>query len=188
VTRLHFVRHGETDWNRDGLIQGSSDVPLSERGHEQARVLTARLADLPIGAVYASDLRRAIETAQPIAETLGLELGTTPTLRERSFGANEGRVANEVAAERGTERGTGWTNVDERHPGGESIRELYARVARFLDELLQDAPATEIVLVTSGGPVCVATAHLAREPVDAVVWRAFENCSVTTVDVDVDSI
>src|SRR5205085_11928118 len=109
---------------------------------------------------------------------------TTPALRERDFGLNEGRVANDVAVERGTGRASGWTTVDERHPGGESIRELYARVARFLDELILDPPAREIALVTSGGPVCVATAHLARQPVDTVEWRGFENCSVTTVEVE----
>jgi broad specificity phosphatase PhoE len=104
-------------------------------------------------------------------------------LRERDFGANEGRVADEVAVERGTARGSGWTDVDDRHPGGESIRELYRRVADFLDDLVATPPADEVALVTSGGPICVGTAHLAREPVDAIEWRAFANCGVTTVDV-----
>lgn len=182
---LHFVRHGETEWNREGRIQGSSDVPLSDRGIVQARELAAELAARPVGAVYSSDLRRAIETAEPLAAQLGLEIRTTPALRERSFGADEGRIAVEVAAERGTGRGTGWTSVDDRHPGGESVRELYERVARFLDELLEGPPDGEIVLVTSGGPVCVGTAHLAREPVDTIEWRSFDNCSITSVDVRV---
>ena len=180
---LHFIRHGETEWNRNGLIQGFSDVPLSDVGREQARALATELAARSIGALYAADLRRTIETATPIAEALGLEIQTTPALRERDFGANEGRVAGEVAAERGTERGSGWTSVDERHPGGESIRELYRRVADFLDALVADAPAAEIALVTSGGLICVAAAHLAREPVDTIAWHAFANCSVTTVQV-----
>jgi broad specificity phosphatase PhoE len=183
VTTLHFIRHGETKWNRNGLIQGFSDVPLSEQGRDQARALTLNLAGRPVGALFAADLRRTVETATPLADAFGLEIQTTPALRERDFGENEGRVADEVAVERGTERGSGWTNVDERHPGGESIRELYRRVADFLDELLANAPADEIAVVTSGGPICVAIAHLERRPVDAIVWRAFANCSVTTVDV-----
>ena len=182
MTTLHFIRHGETEWNRNGLIQGVSDVPLSDVGLEQARSLAAELAGRSIGSIYAANLLRTIQTASPIADALGLEIRTAPALRERDFGANEGRVANEVAVERGTERGSGWTSVDDRHPGGESIRELYLRVAGFLDALLADPPAHEIAVVTSGGPICVASAHLAGEPVDAIAWRAFANCSVTTVE------
>ena len=179
---FHFIRHGETEWNRRGLIQGFSDVPLSDVGREQAHELATELAGRPIGAIYAADLLRTIQTATPIADALRLEIRTTPALRERDFGANEGRVANEVAVERGTERGSGWTSLDERHPGGESIRELYRRVADFLDALLTDPPADQIAIVTSGGPICVASAHLAREPVDTIAWRAYANCSVTTVE------
>jgi len=183
VPTLHFVRHGETDWNREGRIQGVADVPLSALGREQAHELAASLAARPIGALYASDLRRALETAQPLAERLGLPIRTSPALRERDFGANEGRIAAEVAAEYGKEVGTRWLSPDERHPGGESMREVYERVAAFLDELLEDPPADEIALVASGGPIRVGTAHLAREPVETLVWRAFDNCSVTTVEV-----
>ena len=184
MTTLHFVRHGETDWNRDGRIQGFADVPLSSIGREQARELAASLGGRPIGAIYASDLRRALETAEPLATRLGLEVVATPALRERDFGANEGRIAAEVAAELGTEAGTAWLGPDDRHPGGESLRELYQRVAAFLDELLADPPAHEIALVTSGGPIRVGAAHLAHEAVETVVWRAVENCSVTTVEVE----
>jgi probable phosphoglycerate mutase len=183
VTTLHFIRHGETAWNRNGLIQGFSDAPLSDVGREQARALAAELAGRSIGALFAADLRRTLETAAQLAGALGLEIRATPALRERDFGANEGRVADEVAVERGTARGSGWTGVDDRHPGGESIRELYRRVADFLDDLVATPPADEVALVTSGGPICVGTAHLAREPVDAIEWRAFANCGVTTVDV-----
>jgi broad specificity phosphatase PhoE len=181
---LHFVRHGETDWNRDGRIQGFADVPLSAAGRAQARELAASLGERPIGAIYASDLRRARETAEPLAARLGVPIIATPALRERNFGVNEGRVAAEVAAELGKEAGTAWHGPDERHPEGETIREVFERVAAFLDELLADLPAEEIALVTSGGPIRVGTAHLAREPVETIVWRAVENCSVTTVEVE----
>ena len=96
---LHFVRHGETDWNREGRIQGVADVPLSALGREQAQELAASLATRPIGALYSSDLRRALETAMPLAERLGLRAHTAPALRERDFGVNEGRMAAEVAAD-----------------------------------------------------------------------------------------
>lgn len=182
MTTLHFVRHGETDWNRDGQIQGWADVPLSELGREQARELAATLGDRPLGAIYSSDLSRAYDTAEPLAQRLGLRIRTTPSLRERNFGENEGRRSSEVTDELGNS--TAWRTADERHPGGESIREVYERVAGFLDQLLEDPPAEEIAIVTSGGPIRLATAYLAREPVETVVWRAVDNCSVTTVEVE----
>jgi probable phosphoglycerate mutase len=184
VTTLHLVRHGETDWNRDGRIQGFSDVPLSARGHEQARELARTLGERPVGAIYSSDLGRALETARPLADRLRLEVRVTPALRERSFGENEGRSSAEVAVELGTRTGSTWHGADDRHPGGESVREVYERVATFLDELLEEPPADEIAVVTSGGPIRLATAYLAREPVETVVWRAVDNCSVTTVEAE----
>jgi broad specificity phosphatase PhoE len=183
VPRIHLIRHGETEWNRDGRIQGQSDPPLSETGREQAQALAETLAAEPIGELWSSDLRRALETAEPLAARLGLDVRVSPALRERSFGSNEGRVAAEVAAELGTVAGTAWHGPDDRHPQGESKREVYERVAAFLDALLAESPAEEIALVTSGGPIRMASAYLAREPVEAVVWAAVENCSVTTVEV-----
>jgi broad specificity phosphatase PhoE len=183
VPTFHLIRHGETDWNRDGRIQGQSDPALSARGREQAQALAETLAARPIGALWSSDLRRAVETAEPLAARLELEVRVSRALRERDFGANEGRVAAEVAAELGTVAGTAWHGPDDRHPGGESLRELYERVAAFLEELLADPPAEEVALVTSGGPIRMATAYLARQPVEAVVWSAVDNCSVTTVEV-----
>ena len=118
-----------------------------------------------------------------VAARLGLDIRVSPALRERSFGVNEGRLAAEVAAELGTVAGTAWHGPDDRHPEGESLREVYERVAEFLDTLLADSPAEEIALVTSGGPIRMARGYLAREPVEAVVWAAVENCSVTTVEV-----
>ena len=183
MPKLHLIRHGETEWNRDGRIQGHSDPPLSAAGREQAEALAERLAAEPIGELWSSDLRRALETAEPLAARLGLDIHVSPALRERSFGVNEGRVAAEVAAELGTVAGTAWLGPDDRHPEGESLRELYERMAAFLDTLLAESPADEIALVTSGGPIRMASAYLAREPVEAVVWAAVENCSVTTVEV-----
>jgi broad specificity phosphatase PhoE len=180
--RLHLIRHGETEWNRDGRIQGHSDPPLSAAGREQARALAERLAAEPIGELWSSDLRRALETAEPLAAQLGLDIHVSPALRERSFGVNEGRIDAEVEAELGRAI-TAWLGPDERHPEGESLRELYERVAAFLDALVGASPAEEIALVTSGGPIRMASAYLAREPVEAVVWTAVENCSVTTVEV-----
>ena len=179
---LHFIRHGETDWNAGRRVQGNTDVPLSARGREQAEELAARLADWPIGAIYSSDLRRALETARPLAERLGLEPIVDPILRERNFGAFEGLHDSEVEALLDDPR-TFWRDADTRPEKGESRREVWTRITSFLDKLLENPPADEIAIVSHGGPIRLAAAYLAREDVESMTWREVANVSVTTVEV-----
>jgi probable phosphoglycerate mutase len=181
VTTLHFIRHGETDWNVERRIQGHTDVPLSERGQEQARELAGRLGGSAIGAIWSSDLRRALETATPLAERLGLELHVSEALRERNFGDDEGKVDEEVWPRHPRDH---WLDPDTAHPNGESRREVWNRVAGFLDGILDDPPAEEIALVTHGGPIRLGIAYLERRQIDAIEWNAIANVSVTTVKVE----
>ncbi len=179
---LHFIRHGETDWNAGRRVQGHTDVPLSARGREQAAELAARLADWPIGAIFSSDLRRALETARPLADRLGLEPVVDPILRERNFGVFEGLQDSEVEA-RLDDPSAFWRDPDTRPDDGESRREVWSRVTAFLDGLLEDPPAEEIAIVSHGGPIRLAAAYLAREDVESMTWREVANVSVTTVEV-----
>ena len=78
MTTLFLARHGETDWNRDGRFQGHADPPLNDAGRRQAEHLAEELADEPPEAVYASDLRRAFETAEVIGARFGLPVGRAP--------------------------------------------------------------------------------------------------------------
>jgi 2,3-bisphosphoglycerate-dependent phosphoglycerate mutase len=95
VTTLLLVRHGETDWNADGRLQGHTDRPLSEFGRRQARRLAEELADEEIAAIYSSDLARARETAEIVGERLGLPVALDPELREKDWGTWEGLTAVE---------------------------------------------------------------------------------------------
>jgi broad specificity phosphatase PhoE len=97
VTTLLLVRHGETDWNRDGRWQGQSDTPLNEVGRQQAVRVAEELDGIDV--VYSSDLARARETAEIVAERLGLDVELDERLRERSFGAWEGKTGPEIEAE-----------------------------------------------------------------------------------------
>ena len=94
MTTLLLVRHGETDWNRDGRWQGQSDTPLNELGRRQARELAEQLDGVDV--VYSSDLARARETAEILAERAGVEVRLDPRLRERGFGAWEGLTLAEI--------------------------------------------------------------------------------------------
>jgi broad specificity phosphatase PhoE len=78
-----------------------------------------------------------------------------------------------------------WRDHDARPDGGESRRDVYRRVAGFLDELIAEPPADEVALVASGGPIRLGVAHLAREDLATMIWREVPNCSVTTVEVAV---
>jgi 2,3-bisphosphoglycerate-dependent phosphoglycerate mutase len=95
VTTLLLVRHGETDWNAEGRLQGQTDRPLNEFGRRQARRLADELADQELEAIYSSDLVRARETAEIVAGRLGLPVNLDPDLREKDWGTWEGLTALE---------------------------------------------------------------------------------------------
>lgn len=155
MTHLTLIRHGETDWNRDGRLQGSTDILLNETGRSQAREAAVSLSEtldrrLPV-VVAASDLSRARETAEIIA--LALEVPAPrvyPALRERSYGDAEGMDAAELAARWGEGR-----TAD--IPGAEPWADLRVRALRGLREIVADArrntapgPAS-VVVVAHGG-------------------------------------
>src|SRR5574337_351345 len=124
-TRLLLVRHGETAWNADGRVQGHLDIALNDVGRTQARRLAEKLRDEGerIDLIYSSDLARARQTAQAVADAAGVPLQITPALRERCFGAFEGRRFADVQAElpqdaeRWRRRDPHWTPPG----GGESL-------------------------------------------------------------------
>jgi broad specificity phosphatase PhoE len=95
MTTLLLVRHGETDWNADGRLQGQTDRPLSDFGRRQARQLADELADEELEAIYSSNLSRARETAEIVGERLGLPVELDADLREKDWGTWEGLTAVE---------------------------------------------------------------------------------------------
>jgi probable phosphoglycerate mutase len=95
MTSLLLVRHGETDWNADGRLQGQTDRPLSDFGRRQAQQLADELAEEKLEAIYSSDLSRARETAEIVGERLGLPVVLDPGLREKDWGTWEGLTAIE---------------------------------------------------------------------------------------------
>jgi broad specificity phosphatase PhoE len=161
VTTLLLVRHGETDWNAEGRLQGHTDRPLNDFGRRQARALADRLAGEDVTAVYASDLERARETAEILAERLGLPVVTEPDLRERNWGNWEGLT--------GAER-------DRVEYAGEAIEAHAERVLRAVRQIAELHPGGRIVVVTHGG-------SLRRVQVAAygVALPIVENCAVWAV-------
>jgi broad specificity phosphatase PhoE len=107
--RVLFVfRHGETDWNREGRLQGHTDTPLNATGLAQAEALALRLRTHRLDAVLSSDLARALTTARIVAETLGVPLATDLGLRETNVGAAEGMIWADAKARFGEELTERW--------------------------------------------------------------------------------
>ena len=152
VTRIIAVRHGETAWNVDTRIQGHLDIPLNDRGLWQARQLARALADEPVAAIYTSDLQRAQATAQAVADTTGAPLVPEPDLRERSFGALQGRTFAEIETEL-PEQALRWRKRDPHFApeGGESLTTLRERIAATVHRLAARHPGELVVLVAHGG-------------------------------------
>lgn len=155
---LVLVRHGVTAWNKDRRFQGHIDIPLDAEGERQARLAGRRLATdpgarLPIGAVYSSDLSRARQTAAPIAAALGLPVEPAPGLRERHYGAFEGRTGEELQREH-ADAFRRWREREPDFPlpgGGESLRAFYQRVESAMHALARRHPGQCVVAVTHGG-------------------------------------
>jgi 2,3-bisphosphoglycerate-dependent phosphoglycerate mutase len=152
MTELLFIRHGETDWNRRQCFQGQLDVPLNETGREQARRLAARLADEPPDALFTSDLRRASETAAPLAAAWKMQPAAVRGLREQSFGVLEGLDAA-GARQQHADLWQRWLEqrADYALPGGESLQQFSARVLGAVRELAAQAAGRRVVVVTHGG-------------------------------------
>jgi glucosyl-3-phosphoglycerate phosphatase len=150
---LILVRHGESTWNAEERLQGQLDPPLSDRGREQARALTAMLDGLPDDRVICSDLSRARETA----ELLGLRPARfDPRWRGIDVGSGAGRTAAEIDAQGGEL--TNWRGGPRRAPDGEAWDAFAARVSGAVDELIADGGPW--VVISHGGCIRVATAHL----------------------------
>ena len=153
ATRIIAVRHGETAWNVDTRIQGQLDIPLNATGREQARRLGLALADEAVDALYSSDLLRAMQTAQALADaqppcTIVADTG----LRERGFGAFEGLTYAQVA-QTWPEQSERWRRRDPDFgpEGGEVLRDFFARCVDTLTRLAALHPGQTIAVVAHGG-------------------------------------
>lgn len=191
ATEFWVVRHGESTWNMDGKYQGQTDVPLSQTGVLQAAALAERLTGQHFDAVYSSDLSRASQTAQAIAERLeggpGVQLESG--LREINVGELAGLVIADIRAQYPnyltTLQADPWAT---RRPGGESMEDLFERCSRAFLAIREHHPGQRVLVVTHGGVVRVAVG-LALGGVPANAWARLSvtNTSITRVLLDEQS-
>jgi len=154
TTRLILVRHGETNWNLERRYQGQADVPLNERGREQAKLLAERLRGERIEAIYASDLSRAYETAEIIAEAVGQEVKALESLREVDTGVWTGLTFKEVET-RYPEHLRKWRAdpLGVKRLEGESYLALFERTKAAIREIAEAHPGQTVLIVGHGGNI-----------------------------------
>ncbi|MBO8163732.1 MAG: histidine phosphatase family protein [Brevibacillus sp.] len=172
-TILYLIRHGETGWNRLKRIQGHSDLPLTAVGERQADCLAARFAGRPLSIVYSSDLKRAYETARRLADMAGLEVRTTPDLRERNYGEWEGLTYQEIEERYGT------AVRDEAKYGIEPFEAMQRRAKTCLTSIAENHPDQMVAVVSHGGLIN-AFLHLVTDGVQGTGVTRIENTGITT--------
>jgi probable phosphoglycerate mutase len=184
-TTILLARHGETDWNAQRRFQGHADPPLNQLGRAQARELAEQLAELPIAAVFSSDLQRAAETARIVASARGLESEARPELREIDVGEWSGLTFDEIegrypeGVRRHREGGDGWER-------GEPHNAMQERIVDAVLRLAAEHPGETVLAVIHGGTMRALLA--AAEGIGFAEFRrergGFENGTFVSIAVE----
>src|ERR1700704_2305368 len=190
TTHVVIIRHGQSQGNAEGRFGGHTDTPLSARGRKQAEATARALASEKFHAIYSSDLPRAIETATPLANRVGIALEATDALRERSVGVMEG-LTFEEAAEQHPDQYAALLRRDFEHvlAGGESYRQLLDRARQKLHGCLKKPRGGRIAVFTHTGTICILALHLMGAldaPELRAVWIATSNCGISRFDLHDD--
>jgi broad specificity phosphatase PhoE len=187
LTRILVTRHGQTVTNVEERFCGHFETDLTTMGRLQAESLARRLAEIPLAAVYASDLSRAIETARIATAGHGLDVQLDRGLRELHYGEWEGLKGTTVArkpAWRGQHqlmksRDPGWCP-----PGGESVAAVRQRVSHALDRIIRRHRRQTVLVVTHGTAINCMLGEVLRTPIEATFSFEVTNCSLSEIVVD----
>lgn len=180
--KLYLIRHGQTDWNIQGKIQGSHDISLNETGLTQAEMLAESMETKPVKLIFSSTLKRAMSTAEALGRKQGVEIVPMPKLREVEFGKWEGLTWDEIERTYPKEY-KHWClqPAQASPPGGESQKEIMSRCKQALNEIIAKTKGREDVAVVSHGATlaylvtCMLGPDLSEESI------IVENASITTV-------
>ena len=172
MSRLFLVRHGETKLNSGKRFWGQTDVELSTAGIRQAERLRDRLSKQKIDAVYTSNLKRAVVTAEIIASIHQLDIITCAELGEINFGWIEGLTFEEISQQHPElAKLLGNWDIRPKFPGGESLSELNRRVSKFMLRLKNHPPEETILIVAHSGTLRLLMCNLLKIELDH--WRQF---------------
>jgi len=183
LSTLLLIRHGQSEHHVNGLTGGWTDTPLTERGRQQVKCLADRMREVAAGVparLVASDFLRAVQTAAPIGQALGLPVAVHPGLREINNGIAAGLRREEAHPLRTppTEPRLDWRP----YPGGETWREFYVRVAACMEELTHGRPDL-LILVSHGGTIIQQVAWWLQVEMDTLehIWFDIHPASLTVL-------
>lgn len=175
---IYLVRHGQTDWNVDKKTQGHTDIPLNDKGREQARNLFSSVSKLGVKKIVSSDLLRAKETAEILNEVLGVSLELDQRLREINYGSLEGIPRDTLKPEM-------WDifNTTPEKLNAEAFKDVFTRIKTFFDEL--DDTHENVLIVTHGGALRMIMYYADnRENFDKEKYsKFFQNAKIKNADI-----
>lgn len=186
-TRIYLIRHGETEWNKGGRYQGWTDIALSSEGLRQAELLAKRFSYMPLDALYVSPLRRALETAEPIAREKGLTPIVDEHFKEINFGEWEGHTVAELTAKYGKPY-TDFFQDPFRHsmPGEGSFQKVAERSVAGFYEIEKKHRGQRVAIVSHGGLLRVLLVSLLELDLNMYRKMWLTNTSITMVDIAPD--
>lgn len=181
-TRLYLIRHGQSAGNAEGRFGGHGPTPLSDLGKQQAEKTAKVLAKEGINVIYSSDLLRAVQTAEPLAELLGLSINKSEAFRERHFGVLEGFTFDE-SKQAFPKDYYALVNRTVNHviTDGESYRQLLRRITSKLNEIVRGHQGAKIAIFSHTGAICFLTLHLLgaiHRGTKQTPWIVTSNCGI----------
>lgn len=184
MTHLLLIRHGETDWNVQGRWQGQADVPLNQRGRQQAINIAQTLRYIDIHAIYSSDLQRAWHTARELARVKELPIQLDTRLREIHQGEWQGLLIDEIISKYAQEFRQRRDNpLQVAPPGGETTLHVQERVLSVLNNILMKHPDETVAIVSHGFVIAVARTYFTSKPIEEVWGLVPENGTIIELDV-----
>ena len=180
---FYIVRHGQTNWNILGKTQGHGNSDLTKKGEEQALNLAKCLKDYPIDYIYSSDLGRAVQTAEIIGNTIGIDVKQTKSLREMGFGDWEGLLIDEIKKNHSKTYET-WRNQPHlvNIPNGETLHIIKDRIDKFIKSLNEQHENKHILLVSHSVTVRVILLSFLNSSMENIYRIKQDNTALNVVE------
>ncbi|MFW8565503.1 histidine phosphatase family protein [Orrella sp. 11846] len=191
MTEILIIRHGQTPWNVKRWVQGWTDIELNEHGQAQAAELAAFLASnqedsaLAIDALYSSDLKRAVQTAEQLGQALKMDVALHSGVRERRYGMLEGLPFDELKT-RAPREAKIWHDRDPDAviEGAETLREFQTRIVHALNELARKHPSERLAVVTHGGAMDIIWRQASGVALENPQRAILLNASINRIQID----
>ena len=182
--KIYLIRHGQTDWNLEGKIQGRHDVSLNKTGLKQAELLAMGMDKRPVVQIFSSRQKRALETAQAVGRRQHVAVTVIDGLEEVEFGEWEGKTWDEISREYPEEFKVWCTEPAEIvPPGGESRPQIYRRIGNALNEILRRSRG-DIAIVSHGAALAYMVSLMLEKELGDHDEIIVKNASISTVEYD----